>query len=124
MRQLIFFLAIFIFSSLSVSNATAQITISGTITDASGQALTGATIAIKDSAYQTISDFDGQYSLCFPKQDEPVILEISCLAYRPRYKRIDTSAIGVAQTLNFKLLKGEQKAKIIVNQNSMPQSGS
>jgi len=57
---LIFFVTVFVF------NLSAQRVVSGTITDANGEALIGANVLAKGTAVGTITDFDGGFSLEVP----------------------------------------------------------
>ena len=51
---------------LSVCFLYGQRTVSGVVTDASGEALIGANIVVKGTSIGTISDIDGSYTLTVP----------------------------------------------------------
>src|SRR6056300_170187 len=52
---------------VAFAGAIAQRTISGTVSDASGETLIGASILVKGTSTGTITDFDGTYSLEVPE---------------------------------------------------------
>ncbi|MFZ4724879.1 MAG: SusC/RagA family TonB-linked outer membrane protein, partial [Paludibacter sp.] len=59
-----FLVAVFLFSAVVI--ATAQITVMGTVTDASGEALIGVNVIIKGSSKGTITDLNGKFGLSVP----------------------------------------------------------
>ncbi|MEM8583088.1 MAG: carboxypeptidase-like regulatory domain-containing protein [Bacteroidota bacterium] len=71
-------------------SATAQGTLSGTITDADGEALFGVNILVKSNATGTISDFDGRYELSVPEGSQTVVF--SYTGYSTYELNIDVSS--------------------------------
>ncbi|MBN8679692.1 MAG: TonB-dependent receptor [Chitinophagales bacterium] len=62
-----------------VAGAYAQRTISGTVTDQSGEALIGATVAVKNTSVGAVTDVDGRYTIQVAKSD--AILMFSYTGY-------------------------------------------
>ncbi|MBL4650013.1 MAG: carboxypeptidase-like regulatory domain-containing protein, partial [Aureispira sp.] len=52
----------------SIGTVYAQKTISGVVTDESGESIIGATVLMKGSASGTITDIDGNYSIEIPEE--------------------------------------------------------
>lgn len=71
----------------------AQRTITGTVTDDSGEALIGATILVENTSTGTITDFDGTYSLKVP--DGATNLVFSYTGYATQ-----TASIGASNVLD------------------------
>ena len=82
--------------------AIAQRTVSGRITDATGEGVPGAGVVVRGTTNGTVSDFEGNWSLSV--KDGAVALEVSCLGY--------TSA-----TVN--LAPGQAKADIILEEDNL-----
>lgn len=61
----------------------AQTSVSGRITDKSGETMIGATVLVKGTTTGTSSDADGRYSLVIPAK-APQILQVSYLGYKPQ----------------------------------------
>ncbi|MEP4596298.1 MAG: TonB-dependent receptor, partial [Cyclobacteriaceae bacterium] len=69
-------------------------TITGKVTDETGEALPGATVVVKGTTVGTITDFDGMYSLDAP---EGAILEITFIGYTSISVEVgDRSVINVS----------------------------
>src|SRR4030095_6255707 len=62
--------------------SSAQVPVSGRITDSSGYSLAGATISIKGTSKGTVTDNDGKFSITVP--DTSSVLIISYLGYETR----------------------------------------
>lgn len=69
MRKILLLLLCFMFSFATVPKAWAQRTVSGTITDESGESLIGVTVNIKGTTEGTTTDINGYYSLSVPDND-------------------------------------------------------
>ena len=82
--------------------AIAQRTVSGRITDATGEGIPGAGVVVRGTTNGTVSDFEGNWSLSV--KDGAVVLEVSCLGY--------TSA-----TIN--VAPGQAKADIILEEDNL-----
>ncbi|MEL6970417.1 MAG: SusC/RagA family TonB-linked outer membrane protein [Bacteroidota bacterium] len=76
-RKLTFLFALL----LSISTIYAQTTVSGTITDESGEPLIGVNILEKSSATGTVTDFDGKYTIDVSGPD--AVLVFSYTGYQP-----------------------------------------
>ena len=63
-------LAMLLFSSAAM----AQFTVSGTVTDAGGEPLIGATVLAKGTSVGTITDIDGSFSLRVPDGTEALVV--------------------------------------------------
>lgn len=63
MRKLLFLLMVF---AISISNAMAQKTVTGKVTDANGAPLPGVTVFIKGTATGTVTSIDGDFNLSVP----------------------------------------------------------
>ena len=61
-------------------NASAQVTISGKVTDEKDSPIEFATVRLQGSAVGTNSNLKGDYSLTVPQRDT-VVIEVSCLGY-------------------------------------------
>lgn len=53
--------------------AMAQRTVSGTVTDAKGETLIGASVLVKGTTTGTVTDFDGKYSLSVPEGAKTIV---------------------------------------------------
>ena len=96
-------LAVLLLAAVSLPRAqaqTAKITVSGTITDASGEPLPGAFVVVKGTENGTASDLDGKYSISFAVSGTTVLVF--------QYVGMETQEIKVnkSQTLDVKL-KGD-----------------
>lgn len=76
-KKIIFF-AFVMFSSVAMM---AQTTITGTVSDASGETLLGANIKVSGKAVGTTTDFDGNFTLTV-NQQPPFTIEISMLGFQ------------------------------------------
>lgn len=105
-----FFLSVFLFGAGQLMAAEpagplAQITVTGTVTDAKGEALIGATILVKDQVgVGTITDVDGSYSITV---DENAVLVFSFTGFEKQ-----EIAVGGRKVINVVL----QEASTLLNQ--------
>ena len=70
MKRLSLVLALVLFGA---SFALAQKTVTGTVTDESGEALIGASILVKGTTSGTVTDLDGKYSLSVPEASSTLV---------------------------------------------------
>jgi hypothetical protein len=81
---------------VAFAGAIAQRTISGTVSDAGGETLIGASILVKGTSTGTITDFDGTYSLEVPEGATTLVFSYtgysSCKIFAaPKASRAHTS---------------------------------
>ncbi|PCE62751.1 TonB-dependent receptor [Sediminicola luteus] len=88
MLQLLYRLGLLCFLALPLT-VMSQTSISGTVTDDSGQPLAGANIVQKGTTNGTLTDFDGNFTL--EVDNLPVTLEISSLGYAPKTREVTTA---------------------------------
>lgn len=86
----------------SISSVQQQRTITGTITDKSGEPVIGGSVKIKGSVVGTITDIDGNFTLSVP---EKAVLEISYIGYKPK-----TVTLGSDRVYNIQL---EEDTKVL-----------
>jgi len=85
--------------------ASAQLTISGKITDAqTGEALSGTTVTVQNSNITTVSDAKGNYSIVNLKAGK-YLVKVSYIGYRQLTKNVD---LNFDATLNFQLATSTQ----------------
>ena len=82
MKKILKFSLVVILFTLQFSVYAQEITISGTVTDVSGEPIPGVSIIIKDTHTGTITDVDGKYSL--PLADKDVTLVYSFIGFLSR----------------------------------------
>ncbi|TDA79272.1 hypothetical protein E0702_17825, partial [Halomonas marinisediminis] len=70
-----------------------SITVSGTVTDASGMALPSVSIQVKGTATGTSTDFDGNYQISASEGD---ILVFSYLGFKTKEIQISGSTLNVS----------------------------
>lgn len=75
----------------AVSLTLAQRTISGTVTDETGESLIGATVLVKGTTIGTVTDIDGNYSIRVPESNN--LLEFSYTGYATQEISIGTTNI-------------------------------
>lgn len=64
-----------LFSSVAV----AQITITGTVSDITGESMPGVSISLKGTGTGTMSDLDGHYSLSVPNANSALTFLLSAM---------------------------------------------
>lgn len=89
---------------LSVSfSAAAQIQVSGTVSDETGEPLIGASVIVKGSGNGVSTDFDGQYTLSGVPSD--AVLTVSYIGYQPQEIKVEgRTLINVTMTENRQIL--------------------
>ena len=85
----------------------AQRTVTGTVTDDSGEALIGASVLVKGSATGTVTDIDGSYSLDVPGGEQTLVFSYTGYAT----KDVVTSASNV---LDVVLSEGLELTEVVV----------
>ncbi|MBA6152125.1 TonB-dependent receptor [Gelidibacter maritimus] len=101
---------------LSVTLTYAQTTVSGKITDGTGQPLPGANVIIVGTSTGTISDFDGDYSLT-TSQSPPFSIQVSSVGFESVTKQV-TSA---TQTIDFQLQEGTSLDEVVISASRTPE---
>ena len=97
-----------VFAIGMVNFASAQRTVSGTITDAdNGDPLIGANVLVVGTSSGTVTDLDGNYSLSVP--DGGTTLEISYTGYASQ--KIE---LGASNTVDVALSPGELLEEVVV----------
>ncbi|QIK53274.1 TonB-dependent receptor [Dysgonomonas sp. HDW5B] len=76
-----FCLLLFLIFSASISNAFAQTTVTGVVTDEQKDPLPGVSVTVKGSTTGTVTDFDGNYSVTVKSGD---VLEFTFLGMKPQ----------------------------------------
>lgn len=77
------FVLIFL-GTASVMAAQSNVTVSGTVTDASGEPLAGVTVLVKGSSIGSATDIDGQFAVKLPAPVAGKVLNISYIGYVPQ----------------------------------------
>lgn len=86
----------------------AQVSVSGTITDASGNAVPGASIKLRNSNLGTSSDANGKFSLMVPGSGG--VLEISAISFKTQTVQVSSSN----STLSIQLLEDVGKLDEVI----------
>lgn len=66
-------------------------TVAGTVTDAAGEPIIGASIVVKGTTRGTVSDADGYFTLSAP---QGATLEVSCIGFEKKTIKVPTSGKG------------------------------
>ncbi|HUH29469.1 TonB-dependent receptor [Gelidibacter sp.] len=101
---------------LSVTLTYSQTTVSGKITDGTGQPLPGANVIIVGTSTGTISDFDGNYSLT-TSQTPPFSIQVSSVGFESVTKQVASST----QNLDFMLREGTSLDEVIISASRTPE---
>ncbi|RXJ52730.1 TonB-dependent receptor [Gelidibacter gilvus] len=101
---------------LSVTLTYSQTTVSGKITDGTGQPLPGANVIIVGTSTGTISDFDGNYSLT-TSQTPPFSIQVSSVGFESGTKQVTTTT----QNLDFQLREGTSLDEVIISASRTPE---
>jgi iron complex outermembrane receptor protein len=89
-RYLKLFFALLTFICFSSSDAFAQRSVSGSIKDASGNVLPGATITVKGKRTSTTSNSDGAFTLIVPDNNSTLV--VSYVGYQPQEIRVGSTS--------------------------------
>ena len=89
--MLILLSALFLGSNAFVSAQSNQREVTGTVVDAKGESLPGATVIIKGTSTGVIADLDGKFSLDVP--DEASVLVVSFVGYKSQEINIGNQTI-------------------------------
>ena len=93
---------------VAFAGAIAQRTISGTVTDPSGETLIGTSILVKGTSTGTVTDFDGTYSIDVPEGATTLVFSYT------GYTTIEV-ALGASNTLDVTMEESaEQLAEVVV----------
>lgn len=106
-----------LFMLLFCSISFAQSTITGKVTDNSGQPLPGANIIVIGTTSGTVSDFDGNFTLTI-NQNPPFSIQVSSVGFQ-------SVTLGVTsnnQTLDFVLTEGTDLDEIVISASRTPES--
>ncbi|HKK12413.1 MAG TPA: carboxypeptidase-like regulatory domain-containing protein, partial [Flavobacteriaceae bacterium] len=95
----------------------AQTTVTGTVTDDSGQPLSGANIVVVGTTTGAITDFDGKFTLTID-QDPPFSVQASSVGFETEILQVTTNA----QTLDFVLKEGTALDEIVISATRTPES--
>ena len=105
-------LFLLLFSAISF----AQTTVSGKVSDNSGQPLPGANIIVIGTSTGTISDFDGNFTLNV-NQDPPFSVQVSSVGFQSMTKEVNSKS----QTLDFTLIEGTELDEIVISASRTPE---
>ncbi|MBO3097005.1 TonB-dependent receptor [Gelidibacter pelagius] len=101
---------------LSVTLTYSQTTVSGKVTDGTGQPLPGANVIIVGTSTGTISDFDGNYTLT-SSQAPPFSIQVSSVGFESVTKQVTSTP----QTLDFMLREGTSLDEVIISASRTPE---
>lgn len=90
-----------------VSCLLAQSTVSGTVTDAAGDGLIGASILVEGTTTGTVTDFDGAFSITVPEGGENLVVSYTGYATQ-------TVPLTTATTYEITLQEGVQLTDVVV----------
>ena len=101
---------------LSVALSYSQSTVTGKVTDATGQPLPGANVIIVGTATGTISDFEGNYILKGP-QSPPFTIQVSSLGFETVTKEVTSPN----QKIDFRLSEGTSLDEVVISASRTPE---
>ena len=104
MKKIIYTLAVFF---LSIGGILAQKTVTGTVTDQSGEVIIGASILVKNTTTGTVSDIDGNYELTIPEGGQ--VMVVSYTGYETQ-----EVAIGNQSVIDIILVEGVALDEVVV----------
>ena len=94
--RILMLFSLFVFCSLT-ANAQ-QKTISGTVTDGSGEPIIGANIQVKGTTAGTVSDIDGKFSLKVPENGKTLV--VSYVGFNTMELAIDKTVFNISMSEN------------------------
>lgn len=80
----------------------AQVRITGTVTDATGNAVPGVTVVIRNTTYGTATDVSGNYTLNADLRQGNYFLDFSGIGFKPKEERLQVGGAN-AYTINAQL---------------------
>ena len=101
-------LSLLFFMLLAVCSLGAQNTVTGTVTDESGEVIIGATVDVTGTKIATITDFDGNFSLTVPEGQQTI--EVKYVGMKPYSFTVNGSTTHkVVMAENTEKAKGSNK---------------
>ena len=85
-------------------NAFAQNTVTGTVKDAAGEPVIGASVFVKDTQNGTVTNLDGSFTL--PGVRQGAVLEISCIGYANQEITWNRGPVNVVLVEDAEMLEG------------------
>jgi outer membrane receptor for ferrienterochelin and colicin len=95
----------------------AQSTVTGKVTDDSGQPLPGANIIVIGTTLGAVSDFDGNFTLNV-SQNSPFSIQVSSVGFQSVTQEVTSNT----QTLDFVLVEGTALDEVVVSASRTPES--
>lgn len=105
MKRLLFLLLMAMFAAVGSAQ---QATVSGTVTDASGQPVVGAAVVVHGTTTGAVTDIDGRFSLAVPNPATDV-LDVSFLGYET-----SSVAVGGRATIDVRLAEETTQLESVV----------
>ncbi|MDG2349072.1 MAG: TonB-dependent receptor [Flavobacteriaceae bacterium] len=94
----------------------AQTTVTGTVTDETGQPLPGANVVVVGASTGAITDFDGKYSLTYD-QSPPFSIQASSVGFETNTQEVTTNP----QTIDFTMEEGNVLDEIVISASRTPE---
>ena len=94
----------------------AQTTVTGTVTDETGQPLPGANVVVVGASTGAITDFDGKYSLTYD-QSPPFSIQVSSVGFESNTQEVTTNP----QTIDFTMEEGNVLDEIVISASRTPE---
>jgi len=94
----------------------AQTTVTGTVTDETGQPLPGANVVVVGASTGAITDFDGKYSLTYD-QSPPFSIQVSSVGFETNTQEVTTNP----QTIDFTMEEGNVLDEIVISASRTPE---
>jgi len=94
----------------------AQTTVTGTVTDETGQPLPGANVIVVGASTGAITDFDGKYSLTYD-QSPPFSIQASSVGFETNAQEVTTNP----QTIDFTMQEGNMLDEIVISASRTPE---
>ena len=94
----------------------AQTTVTGTVTDETGQPLPGANVVVVGASTGAITDFDGKYSLTYD-QSPPFSIQVSSVGFESNTQEVTTNP----QTIDFTMKEGNLLDEIVISASRTPE---
>ncbi|MDC3312755.1 TonB-dependent receptor, partial [Flavobacteriaceae bacterium] len=91
-------------------------TVTGTVTDETGQPLPGANVIVVGASTGAITDFDGKYSLTYD-QSPPFSIQASSVGFETNTQEVTTNP----QTIDFTMQEGNMLDEIVISASRTPE---